>query len=78
MQGDEKGTIGALILKMQLAVAKFDDYGLLVIDLARNDGFAQFVEHQSLQRTLHRASTELRIVALTSDIVDGIVSKQQI
>ena len=43
-----------------------------MVHLARNNGFAQFVEYESLQRTLHRASTKLRIIALMGDVMSDI------
>ena len=66
------------VLKLQLAIAEGDDHRLLMIDLACDNSFAEFVKHEALQCTLHGASTELRIIALTRDIVDCIVRNAQI
>ena len=49
-----------------------------MIHLACDDGFAELVQDEALQSTLHRASTELRIVALVGDLVDGVVGDTQV
>ena len=69
---------GGLIFELQFAVAESDNHGLLVVDFACNDGFAELVQDEALQSTLDRASTELRIIALASDIVNGVVCHAQV
>ena len=49
-----------------------------MIHLTSNDTLTQFVEYEALQRTLNRASAELRIIALMSDIVYRIIGNAQV
>lgn len=67
-----------LVFEVEFSVAEFDYHGAFVVHLACNNLLAQFVENESLQGTLDRTGTKLRVVSLAGYIIDSIVGYAQV